>query len=56
MKWALIIFLMHSPTGSVSTESVDFQTKELCEKAVSSFRYPSQSGFRVLTSCIQVSD
>jgi hypothetical protein len=56
MKWALIIFLVHSPSGSVSTETVKFESKALCDKAVTSFRYPSQGGFRVLTTCVKTAD
>ncbi len=56
MKWALIIFLIHAPSGSVTTETVEFESKELCEQAVTSFRYPTQGGYRVLTSCVKTRD
>ncbi len=56
MKWALIIFLLHTSSGSVSTETLQFESKALCDQAVSSFRYPTQGGFRVLTTCVKTAD
>ncbi len=56
MKWALIIFLVHSPSGSVSTETVEFESKKMCNAAVSSFRYPTGGGYKILTTCVQTKE
>ena len=56
MKWALIVFLVHSPTGSVSTETVSFESEQLCERAVAEFRYPTDNGFRIITTCVKTAN
>lgn len=56
MKWALIVFIVHSPSGSVSSETVQFENKKLCERAISSFRYPTSNGFRIITTCVKTKD
>ena len=55
MTCALLVILVHIPSGNMSTETIEFETQQLCESAVASLRYPTTNGFRMISTCMRTS-